>query len=247
VEKLVKLRVSPALVISILALVLAAGGTSLASASAGFVARTFGFNKVERKQAKTLIQREIKINAPKLSVLFARTAANALSANSAATAASATSAVNAKSAANAKSAGYATTAGTANNANTVGGKQIKQFFMKGAANTPVATVLSIDGIVIKAGCDASSHPVATIEDLSSVRAEAHGLTSNQSIPTEVKAIADSSLGAAPLDIVNGFTAGSGQLTIARADGIVVSILFSMDYPSTFGGEQVCTVNGSAIG
>jgi hypothetical protein len=241
VKKLVKRRVSPALVISILALVLAAGGTSLASVPVGFVAKTFGFNKVERKQAKTLIESEIKLKAPKLSVLFARTAANALTANSAATAASATSA------ATAKSAGYATTANTANNANTVGGKEVKQFFMKGAANTPVATVLGIDGIVLKAGCDASTNPVATIEDLSGVRAEVHGLTSNQTSPTEVKTIADSSFGAAPVDILNGFTAGSGQLTIARSDGVVVSILFSMDYPNTFGAEKVCTVNGSAIG
>ena len=89
---------------------------------------------------------------------------------------------------------------------------------------------------------------ATIEDLSSARAEVHGLTSNQGTPsTEVKVIADSSLGASPIDILNEFKAGSGQLTVARADGIVVTILFSMDYPSTFGAEQVCTVNGSAIG
>jgi hypothetical protein len=241
VKKHVKLRVSPALVISIIALVLAAGGTSLASAPVGFVAKTFGFNKVEHKQAKALIESEIKSKAPKLSVLFARTAVNALSANSAATAASATSA------SNAKTAGYATNANNANNANTVGGKQIRQFFMKGGANTPVTTVLGVDGIVIKAGCDALTNPVATIENLSSARAEVHGLTSNQAIPTEVKAISNSSLGGSPIDILNGFTAGSGQLTVARSDGIVVSILFSMDYPNTFGAEQVCTVNGSAIG
>ena len=120
-KKLVKWRVSPALVISIIALVLAAGGTSLASAPVGFVAKTFGFNKVERKQAKTLIESEIKLKAPKLAVLFARTAVNATSATSAATATSATSATNAKN------AGYATTASNANNANTVGGKQVKQF------------------------------------------------------------------------------------------------------------------------
>lgn len=241
-KKRVKLRVSPALVISIVALVLAAGGTSLASVPVGFVARTFGFNKVERRQAKALIESEIKSKAPKLSVLFARTAVNAMSATSAATAASATSA------GNAKSAGYATNANNANNANTVGGKQIKQFFMKGGANTPVSTVLGIDGIVIKAGCDASTYPVATIENLSGARAEVHGLTSNQETPaTKFEAIVDSSLGASPIDILNGFTAGSGQLTVARADGVVVSILFSMDYPSTFGAEQVCTVNGSAIG
>lgn len=240
-RKVVKGRISPALVISVVALVLAAGGTSLASAPVGFMARTFGFNKVERKQAKVLIESEIKSKAPKLSVLFAKTAVNAMSATSAATA------LTANSAGSAKSAGIATTANNANNSNTVGGKQIKQFFMKGVANTAPATILGVDGIVIKAGCDASAHPIATIEDISASRAEVHGLTSNQGAPTtEVKAIADSSLGASPVDIVNGFTAGSGQLTVARADGVVVSILFSMDYPSTFGVEQVCTVNGSAI-
>src|SRR5271166_5014497 len=40
-------RVSPALVISIIALVLAAGGTSFASAPVSFVAKTLGLNGVQ--------------------------------------------------------------------------------------------------------------------------------------------------------------------------------------------------------
>jgi hypothetical protein len=100
-------RISPALIVSIIALVLAAGGTSFASVPVAFLAKTLGLNSKQKKEVKSIADSEIKSKAPKLSVLFAA------SAGSAATASSATTATNAK---NATSANYATAAGSATTA-----------------------------------------------------------------------------------------------------------------------------------
>jgi cytochrome c oxidase assembly protein Cox11 len=49
-----KRRVSPALAISIVALVLAAGGTSYANAPVAFVAKALGLNGTQKKQVKAI-------------------------------------------------------------------------------------------------------------------------------------------------------------------------------------------------
>lgn len=82
-------RVSPALVISIVALVMATGGTSLASAPVAFIAKALGLNGKQRKQVKSIARNEIKSEAPGLSVLSATTAGNATNATNASHAANA--------------------------------------------------------------------------------------------------------------------------------------------------------------
>jgi hypothetical protein len=111
VSKSSKGRVSPALVISIVALVLAAGGTSLAAAPIAFVAKTFGLTSKQKKQVKSIADTEIKSHAPKLSVLFANSAGSASTAGSAATAGNAASATNATHALTANSAAPSGAAG----------------------------------------------------------------------------------------------------------------------------------------
>jgi hypothetical protein len=102
-------RVTPALVISIIALVLAAGGTSYAGAPVAFVAKTLGLNGKQKSQAKSIAEKEIKAKASKLTVLSAKSATSAATAATAATAGTATSATT------------ATTATTANAANALNG------------------------------------------------------------------------------------------------------------------------------
>jgi len=117
-RKVSSVRVTPALVISIVALVLAAGGTSFASAPIAFVAKTVGLNGKQKSQVKSIAAKEIKAKAPKLSVLFASSAGSAASSGSAATAGSATNATNATNATK------ATTATTATTASSLSGVQI---------------------------------------------------------------------------------------------------------------------------
>lgn len=108
-------RISPSLVISLIALVLAASGTSLASVPLGALARTLGLSSKQKKQVITLANKQIAKKAPKLSVLFARSAAKASSAVTAIDAVNTTNAIRAAS---------ATTAGTATAANSLNGVQI---------------------------------------------------------------------------------------------------------------------------
>ena len=120
-------RVSPALVISIVALVLAAGGTSFASAPLAFVAKTLGLNGTQKKQVTSITDKEIKSKAPKLSVLFATSAGSAATAGSAASAGSAATAGSATSATNAQNAV------TASNASSLGGTPASSYLLKGTS------------------------------------------------------------------------------------------------------------------
>jgi hypothetical protein len=132
-------RVSPSLVISIAALVLAAGGTSFAQAPIALVAKAVGLTRAQKKQVKTIADREINTRSPKLSVLFAKLAGDAATAASAATATKAATATNAVNATHATTATHATSAtnatkatdatnatnaGTAAAANSLNGVQI---------------------------------------------------------------------------------------------------------------------------
>jgi cytoskeletal protein RodZ len=123
-------RVSPALVISIVALVLALGDTSMASVPVGYLSRALGLSSREQKQVKSIAEKEIAIKAPGLSVRSAATAGdattaktatsatNATNANSATTATNATNATNAVNASQAANAVNATTASNADHADS---------------------------------------------------------------------------------------------------------------------------------
>jgi hypothetical protein len=113
---------SPALVISVFALVLAAGGTSFAESPVALVAKTLGLNSKQKKQVKSIADKEIGAKASALTVLSATNATNATHATSANTAGSATNATNATTATNATNATNATTASNATNAAALGGK-----------------------------------------------------------------------------------------------------------------------------
>jgi hypothetical protein len=95
--------VSPAVAISVVALVLAAGGTSFAKAPEAFIAKAVGMNSKQKHEAKSIAKKTIASAAPKLSVLHAVDATNATTATNSTTAAT------------------ATTATTATNANNLGG------------------------------------------------------------------------------------------------------------------------------
>jgi hypothetical protein len=111
--KSLRRRLSPAVVISTVALVLAAGGTSLAATPVAFVAKALGLSSKQKSQVKTIAESAISARASGLSVHFATTAGSATNATTATSAATATNATNATNATHAASATAATTAITA--------------------------------------------------------------------------------------------------------------------------------------
>jgi hypothetical protein len=151
---------------------------------------------------------------------------------------SANAADNAKRANNAK---------TANNANTVNGLQVKNFFMKGGANTPTGTVLNVDGIVVKAGCDGSTDPIATVENDSGVGASLR-VSIAYSVGTSDQSDGTDSFGTSTFDLTlgNATSNGNGEFAVARSDGKVVTGSYMFRNSANFSGESVCTVNGTAI-
>jgi len=97
-------HISPALVISLIALVLAAGGTSFAAAPVAFVAKALGLSSKQKKQVTSIADSQIASKGPKLSVLYAASAGTATTATNATNATNATSATNATTATNATNA-----------------------------------------------------------------------------------------------------------------------------------------------
>jgi hypothetical protein len=141
-------RVSPALIVSIVALVLAATGTSLAAAPVAFVAKTLGLNSTQKKQVKSIAAKQIAGEASKLSVLHAKSAESATTATDATTAANATNAanaLNAVTATNATNAVTATSATTAGNSADLGGVAASAYQQYGATLPSGATETGVWG------------------------------------------------------------------------------------------------------
>jgi hypothetical protein len=106
-------RPSHALVIAVLALVVACGGTAAASGPVAFIGKTLGLNGKQRRQVTSIADAQITAKAPTLSVLNATSATNATNA---------TNAFNAANATNATNAANATNALNATNASDLGGR-----------------------------------------------------------------------------------------------------------------------------
>jgi hypothetical protein len=236
--------VSPALVISIIALVLAAGGTSLASAPVAFIAKAVGLNGKQKKQAKSIADKEIKGKASKLSVLFAQSAGSAASAASAATAGSATSAVSALNATN------ATNATNAGNANTVAGEAVQKFFFTSAeATTPLKTVAQFGTFTLQARCN------GTVPDLELTSSEANwgsGGTMTDveggtgKIPADHTLFRENLKPGANLDLTAGGRISGGYVTASTPAGHNITIIYHVDAEPTLG-AKACLESGVAIG
>lgn len=96
-----KARVSPALAVATIALIVALAGTSIAKVPIGFVASALGLNSKQKKQVTTIADTEIKHKAGGLSVKNAKHATSASSATTATTATTAKTATTAATAVNA--------------------------------------------------------------------------------------------------------------------------------------------------
>lgn len=235
-------RPSPAMVVALIALVVAMGGGAYAAVK-------LPRNSVGTPQLKknAVTGRKIKANA----VTGSKVANNSLTGkdireSSLGKVPSAISADNAAHASSADSATTAANATNAGNAGTVGGHQVKTFFIKGPSNTGPSTVLSVDGFVLKAGCNGTGNPIATVENDSGVTAELKGVVNSDATPPAFTDLNTLNLDSSPINILGSNVHGSGRFTVARSDGVVLSVVYGFDNPTTFATELVCTVNGTAI-
>jgi hypothetical protein len=236
---------SPALVLAVVALFVALGGPGYAASQLTNAPDALVAKKKPKKPSEAASDKSLfKALIGSAHVAFA---ASAGSATTALSATSASTAANAGHATNADSAGHADSATSATDATTVGGLQVKQFFMKGAAGTGPSPVLNVDGIVVKAGCDGSVFPVATVENDSGVGASVR-VSIAYGAETAAKSNGSDTFGSAPFDLTLGATGenGNGQFIVARSDGKVVTGSYMFRSSNNFNGEAVCTVNGSAI-
>jgi hypothetical protein len=223
-------RPSSAILVAVMALVAALGGTALAGPGASSSALS---KKTVKKIATKQADARIAALAPGLSVARAQTAGSADTADSAATATSADTAESAE---------------VAGNADAVGGQKITKIFAKIPADTTGATVATVDGLTIRATCT----PGGLIEDLlvdpPTTDADLLGQGNGNAGP-----VFDQDGGAEPNEISldQGESAfdnvrGMSTFSAARTGGSVITGMIGYDNPPVFNGELVCAVYGHVI-
>jgi hypothetical protein len=164
-------RPSPALVVSIIALIVAMGGT-------GYAAVSLPKNSVGTKQLRknAVIGSKIKKNAVTGSKVKDHSLTGAdVNLGALGTVPSATNAAHASNADNATNAGHATNADNATNAgnaNTVDGVSAKKIFWAVPSNTAQQTILDLGGLKLLATCGAGQQ-ISLLADTSVANAEIH--------------------------------------------------------------------------
>jgi hypothetical protein len=219
-------RPSPAMVIALIALVVALGGTSYAA-----------FN-LPRGSVGT---KQIKNGAVTTKKLH-RGAVSGASIQSGAVGSSQLD-LSGVTVPNAANADHATSADHATNAGEVSGISLTKVFFHGPAGAKSVQVYSADGLVIKAGCDETGNKVAALASGSDLKNEgrlAFHVFSGFAAPFAEEA--------EPLETsVHGLTdsreRGSGGLTYSTPNGQVVTMEYG--FSSNNFGDGGCTFSGIA--
>jgi hypothetical protein len=234
-------RPSPALVISILALIVALGGTS-------YAAITLSKNSVGPSQLRNgaVTTSKIKSGAVTASKVKSHSlTGKQINVSSLGTVPNASHASTADLATNATNATNADTAASAANATTVGGETVQKFFFQGPVNTAASVILHLDGLSLSAGCDGSTNPIFVANsDTNATQLKVEGNASGTAFSNSWSTSGGPTRN---LDLVLGHGLGAGTGTYSTSDGHVVSFDYSFDNPSTYGNLTECTVVGQAIG
>ena len=224
-------RPTPALVIAIVALVLAVGGTSFAAAPVTFIAKAVGLNTRQKKRVTAIADAQIAAKASTLSVLNATNATNA------------TNAVN---------------AANALNANTVGHATVTTIFKSIPSATPLTQFFSGNGLTLWLECEVFG--VIGIQYQSAdANAELNwngdvGGFSNLNYVSVWGGKAVPATGTGAYDLFNPGQPvdyhreeGSIVLTYAQPSGHTATMNLGFDNTAAFGSEQLgCAVWGTAI-
>ena len=194
---------SPALVISLIALFVALGGTS-------YAAITLPRNSVGAKQLRKNAVTAVKIK--KGSVTAAKINTRGL---------------------NVPSAKHATTADSATSAATVGGQTVKVIQWKAPPGTATQTIFSAEGLTITGSCDASSNITVDAKGTNAQNSEfrLQGNASATAFFKNVHQFSDTN-SVSLVDGDGAHREGSGQIVYATVDGHVVTISYGFDWGNT---------------
>jgi hypothetical protein len=223
-------RPSPALIVSIVALVVALTGTAVAAGVLITRASQLGRNVVTTRAIKdgALTGRKIAQHAITRRNLDLR-ALGALP-----LADTATHALNADNAVHASTADSANTATAAENANAVGGQSVEKISWFVPANTPSRTLFDAVGLKITASCDSAGHIIVNASGPATNNAELQGhIDANGTFFS----LADSSFTSADSDSLtrDSTTEGSGVLAYATSDGHVATMDYGFDFDTSLPG------------
>lgn len=236
-------RPSAALVVSVVALIVALGGTAYAG---GFV----GKNSVGSKQLKNNAVTSGKIkNGAVTTKKIANGAVTAGKINSSGLIVpNALHANTADSATNATNASNASNAGNASNANTVGGLTVKKVDLELATST-TGTIFSGAGLTLTAVCDGSTH-VGIDAQSADGNAELNLSLSQSTTSTDNVYNQFDGIGTSPRQILAP-SDDEGTVDIAFGDttGHAVSAVLGTDYDNAFnsGTNTHCGVFGTVTG
>lgn len=234
---------SPALVIAVIALFAALGGTGVA-ATKYLSPKSVKKNSIpgDRLKSNTVTGKQVKEST----LGKVPSAASADSATTATNATNATTATNATNATNATTAATATSAGTAQNAEKVGGVTVKHFSLRVASDAAAATVLQLAGVTVSLACP-GGNPVLTAKNTSGaddmlVRGTFVGATS-----ADLAGTSDLDQADPPTTLFNGTAEERGSVSfgVARDGGPSMLVQAIFDDTPTYGSFTGCSIVGNA--
>ncbi len=234
---------SPALVIAVIALFAALGGTGVA-ATKYLSPKSVKKNSIpgDRLKSNTVTGKQVKEST----LGKVPSAASADSATTATNATNATNATTATNATNATTAATATSAGTAQNAEKVGGVTVKHFSLRVASDAAAATVLQLAGVTVSLACP-GGNPVLTAKNTSGaddmlVRGTFVGAASADLVGTSDLDQADP-----PTTLFNGTAEERGSVSfgVARDGGPSMLVQAIFDDTPTYGSFTGCSIVGNA--
>lgn len=240
---------SPALVIALIALFAALGGTGVA-ATKYLSPKSVKKNSIpgDRLKSNTVTGKQVKESTlgKVPSAASADSATTATTATNATNATNATTATNATNATNATTAATATSAGTAQNAEKVGGVTVKHFSLRVASDAAAATVLQLAGVTVSLACPGGD-PVLTAKNTSGaddmlVRGTFVGAASADLVGTSDLDQTDP-----PTTLFNGTAEDRGSVSfgVARDGGPSMLVQAIFDDTPTYGSFTGCSIVGNA--
>jgi hypothetical protein len=228
-------RPSPALVISLIALFVALGGT-------GYAATQLAKNTVGTKQLKRNAVIGSKVKNSSLTGADIKNGSLTGSDLSLSSLGTVPTAANATNASHASAADNATHAG---NADTVGGRSVVTFEKIVATNTTTPqTVLSLGGLTLTLTCDSSGEP-----NLAAIPAAQGSLIRGMrvSVGTTTQFGTSNATAGQPVTVIAATDSrGGAAFQYAQPDGHVVSVNTYVDDNNTINDFDGCSASGSAI-
>jgi hypothetical protein len=222
------------MVVALMALIVALGGTAYA------VQRINGKLVKKGSLPADRIKRH-SITGTQMNLKRLGKVPTAAAADSAGIAGTANLAKNADNATKAFLAQKATNADSAGNANTIAGTNMARMFAKLSSGPATKTLLDTGFVKIVAGCGGGNPSVTATSEADHQEAQ-FGMVNGGGPNAGSNSNWSSN---ATMDLAAGASNGAGNFAVAAPDGRVLTVNYSFDSGSVFGGPAGCSVTGTA--